>query len=123
LFCSFEGRPNILRLYGKGFTVLPGDQSWPEISGFFNLVDSTRQIIVADIHRVQTSCGFGVPLYQYVGERNYVSDFVESKGPEGLKAYMEEKNLSSVDGLPTALAQRRRIQPTLPDKAPGSLLQ
>src|SRR3982751_51947 len=28
MFCSFEGAPNILRLYGKGFTVLRGSDEW-----------------------------------------------------------------------------------------------
>lgn len=27
MFCSFTGTPNILRLYGKGRTILPGDNA------------------------------------------------------------------------------------------------
>ncbi len=29
MFCAFDGPPNILRLYGKGYTVLPGDNDRP----------------------------------------------------------------------------------------------
>lgn len=103
MFCAFDGPPNILRLYGKGRTVLPGTAEWEELSGHFTILPSTRQIIVADIHKVQTSCGFGVPLYEYLGERDHVEKWVEKKGAEGLEAYKAEKNQFSMDGLPTAL--------------------
>jgi len=103
MFCSFEKVPNILRLYGKGFTVLRGDTQWKELSEKFKIYPSTRQIIVADITKVQTSCGFGVPLYQYIGERNIHFEWAEKKGEEGLAEYIKEKNLVSLDGLPTPL--------------------
>jgi hypothetical protein len=107
MFCAFEDAPNILRLYGKGYTVLPGDPQWAGLSAHFSPGPSTRQIIVADIHKVQTSCGFGVPLYEYTGERDHVQKWAAKKGDEGLKAYQQEKNLVSLDGLPTALAKRK----------------
>lgn len=103
MFCAFEDAPNILRLYGKGYTVLPGDEQWTELSAHFSLQPATRQIIVADIHKVQTSCGFGVPLYEYTGERDHAQKWAEKKGAAGLEAYKQEKNLVSLDGLPTAL--------------------
>lgn len=105
MFCAFDGPPNILRLYGKGRTVLPGDADWNELAALFELPLATRQIIVADIHKVQTSCGFGVPLYAYTGERDHSHKWAEKKGAEGLEAYKQEKNLVSIDGLPTPLAQ------------------
>ena len=105
MFCAFDGPPNILRLYGKGHTVLPGDPEWPELSSHFNLVPAARQIIVADIFNVQTSCGFGVPYFEYLGERDHAHKWAEKKGAEGLEEYKKEKNLVSIDGLPTALSQ------------------
>ncbi len=107
MFCSFEGPPNILRLYGKGYTVLPGQAEWAELSQNFTLYPSTRQIIVADITRVQTSCGFGVPLYQYQGERDHHFKWVASKDEESMTAYVEQNNMISLDGLPTPLSRRR----------------
>lgn len=104
MFCAFGGLPNILRLYEKGYTVLLGDATWPELSAHFILLPSTRQIIVADISKVQTSCGFGVPYYQYTGERDHAQKWAAKKGIEGLEDYKKEKNLVSLDGLPTALA-------------------
>ena len=103
MFCSFEGAPNILRLYGKGFTVLPGTASWKQYAPHFKLYPSTRQIIVAGIDLVQTSCGFGVPLYNYDGERDIHFEWAEKKGDDGLHEYMQQNNLKSLDGLPTNL--------------------
>ena len=106
MFCAFDGPPNILRLYGNGYAVLPGDAEWAELSSYFTLQLSTRQIIVADIHEVRKSCGFGVPLYEHLGERDHAQKWAEAKGPEGLEAYQQEKNLVSLDGLPTPLGNR-----------------
>ena len=104
MFCSFEGPPSILRLYGKGRAILPGTKEWEDVSGHFNLLPSTRQIISAEIHQVQTSCGFGVPLYEYLGERDLHQQWAEKKGLAGLEVYKQEKNRISLDGLPTDLA-------------------
>jgi Pyridoxamine 5'-phosphate oxidase len=105
MFCAFDGPPNILRLYGTGFTVLPSDNEWAGISASFDLQLGTRQIIVADVHRVNTSCGYSVPLYNYAGERDHADKWAAKKGKEGLQQYMLENNLKSIDGLPTALAR------------------
>ena len=107
MFCAFDGPPNILRLYGSGYTVLPGDADWDSLSVHFTILPSTRQLIVADIFQVQTSCGFGVPYYAYTGERDHAYKWAQKKGADGLEDYKKEKNLVSVDGLPTALAQHQ----------------
>jgi hypothetical protein len=103
MFCAFEGPPNILRLYGHGYTILPGNEEWEILSAHFKLVLATRQIIVADIDKVQTSCGYSVPYYSYNSERNHAEKWAANKGTAGLEAYKAEKNLISLDGLPTAL--------------------
>jgi len=103
MFCSFSQIPNILRLYGKGFSVLPGSKEWDIYSHNFKIYPSTRQIIVAEIDLVQTSCGFGVPLFDYTGDRDIHFEWADKKGVEGLKQYMIEKNLKSLDSLPTDL--------------------
>ena len=103
MFCAFDGSPNILRLYGKGRTVLPGDAEWETLSAHFTLYPSTRQLIVADIAKVQTSCGYGVPLYDYAGDRQQHLEWADTLGQSGLNAYRQEHNLRSLDGLPTPL--------------------
>ena len=106
MFCAFDGPPKILRLYGKGYTVLPGDEQWAELSGQFTILPAARQIIVADIFRVQSSCGFGVPLFSYEGERDHAIKWAEKKGKAGLEEYKKEKNRISIDGLPAPIAQQ-----------------
>lgn len=101
MFCSFSEKPNILRLYGKGFTVLPSSDLWEVYAKDFTIYPSTRQIIVADVDLVQTSCGFGVPMFDYIGEREIHFEWAEKKGAEGLIQYMKEKNVKSLDSLPT----------------------
>ncbi len=101
MFCSFEGPPQILRLYGKGFTVLPGSLEWEQYAPHFKLYPSTRQLIIATIDLVQTSCGFGVPLFNYAGERDIHFEWAAKKGEDGLMDYLQQNNLKSLDNLPT----------------------
>jgi hypothetical protein len=107
MFCSFTGAPNILRLYGKGFTVLPGTKEWEEYAPHFKVYPSTRQFIIADIDLVQTSCGFGVPLFDYAGERDIHFEWAEKKGADGLVEYVQQNNLKSLDGLQTNLGLKQ----------------
>ncbi len=100
MFCSFDAAPNILRLYGKGFTVLPGTGAWEQYAPYFKIYPSTRQIIVANIDLVQTSCGFGVPMFNYCGERDIHFEWAEKKSAAGLYEYVQQNNLKSLDGLP-----------------------
>ena len=104
MFCAFQEPPSILRLYGKGRTILPDAPEWTDLYALFSPISGTRQIIVADIDRVQTSCGMGVPLYDPVGQRESLVKWADKKGKEGLQEYQQQKNAVSIDGLPTALA-------------------
>ena len=103
MFCAFEDPPNILRLYGSGYSVLPDHPEWEDLASHFTIYPSTRQLIAENVTLVQTSCGFGVPVYEYIGERDMHFKWAEKKGEAGLKAYQQENSLSSLDGLPSAL--------------------
>jgi hypothetical protein len=108
MFCAFEGSPLILRLYGRGRTVLPDDPDWAALAPRFPPTrPGVRQIIVAELNRVQTSCGFGVPEYTFGAERDGLVRWAESEGPDKLSAYQREKNVASIDGLSTPLASVR----------------
>ncbi|WP_250564874.1 hypothetical protein [Adonisia turfae] len=63
----------ILRLYGHGNVVLPSDEQWQDLAPKFPSIVGTRQIIIIDVHRVQISCGYGMPLYDYQGQRPTLS--------------------------------------------------
>lgn len=110
MFCSFDKVPNILRLYGKGFAVLRSDPLWEELAPHFNIYPSTRQIIVADITRVSTSCGYGIPVYEFKADRSILFDWAEKKGEEGIRDYIDANNLYSIDRLPTAILQDKLKQ-------------
>lgn len=104
MFCAFQGKPLILRLYGQGQVYLPKQEGWDGLaSNFTDIPPGTRQIIVATIDRVQTSCGSGVPFYEYQGQRDVLIPWAEKKGEAGVQAYHREKNMVSIDGLPTPL--------------------
>ena len=100
MFCSFDDSPNIVRLYGAGSYVLPGDDRWDGLADRFPARLGSRSIIVLDVTKVTTACGWGVPLMEQTGVRPNMDDWAEAKGPEGLLAYRAEKNAHSMDGLP-----------------------
>jgi hypothetical protein len=105
MFCAFDGPPNIVRLFGKGRAVLPVDPEWDSLIAHFTPQLGTRQIIVVDVHMVQTSCGYAVPFMDYVGERDTLDRWAEAKGEDGIVEYRREKNSFSIDKLPTPLGQ------------------
>ncbi len=100
MFCAYQGPPKILRLYGKGRITRPGDSQWDELEPLFPTLPGIRQIVIADISRVQTSCGFGIPLMRFEGHRDLLTAWAEKKGQDGLAEYRAKKNAMSIDGLP-----------------------
>jgi hypothetical protein len=104
MFCAFSGQPRILRLYGRGWTILPATAEWAQLRPLFPDHPGARQIIAAEITRVQTSCGFAVPLMEYTAQRDTLIRWAEVRDDSALDAYRQEKNRHSIDGLPTPLA-------------------
>jgi len=109
MFCAFDGPPRILRLHGRGELVLAGDERFAEVMercGFepFEVPESHRAVIVVHVTRVADSCGYGVPLMDYVGERPHQaassSKRVRVNGPDAYVAYQRDHNTTSIDGLP-----------------------
>jgi len=108
MFCAFEGAPLILRLYGHGIV------HHRDSKAFAKLLDErfggvaplgTRQIVSLKVEMVQTSCGFGVPLFTYEGERDMMDKWADKKGPDGIQTWWREHNVLSLDGLPTGLLE------------------
>jgi hypothetical protein len=95
MFCDFNDRPMILRLYGSAKVFHSRDPQWAEKLALFPNIAGSRQ--------VQTSCGFGVPLFDYVEDRDNLTTWASNKGDEGIKKYWEEKNQQSMDGKPTGI--------------------
>jgi hypothetical protein len=108
MFCAVEGPPLILRLFGRGRDLHRGTQDYAALLGAHYGGEEpagARKIVLQDIDLVQTSCGYGVPLFDYREERLTLDRWAESKGEDGLAAYRREKNVRSIDGLPTGLPE------------------
>ncbi len=103
MFCSFSEKPLILRLYGQGEVVKLGSEKWNDLIPNFIRDFGERQIILLHIESIQTSCGFGIPIFQLIEERKTLIDWSEGKDEAKLKQYWRTKNLLSIDGLPTDL--------------------
>lgn len=103
MFCSFEKVPNILRLYGNGKEIKDGDEQWDELIQLFPETSGTRQIFDITVTSAQTSCGMSIPYFEYKGEREDLNNWAAKQGKEGIKKYWQEKNLTSIDGLPTEI--------------------
>lgn len=106
MFCAVEGPPLILRLYGRGRVIARGSEEYTELlaSHFAGKEPlGARQIVRLDFDLVKTSCGYGVPFFDYSGERDTMDRWAEAKGPDGIEAYWQDKNLVSMDGLPTGM--------------------
>jgi hypothetical protein len=104
MFCAFEGDPKILRLYGHATAHHEGSEAWEAHIGRFPRLPGARQIIVMEVERVGSSCGFGVPLFDYVGQRDMLSDWAEKKSDMDIKEYWATRNNLSIDGKPTDFA-------------------
>jgi len=100
MFCSFDGRPRIVRLHGHGTVALPGDPSYEQLVALHPAHPSTRAVVLVDVERVSESCGFGVPVMEVLGERDLMRLAADKRGPDGLAAYRAERNAVSIDGLP-----------------------
>jgi hypothetical protein len=101
MFCSFSKNPLILRLYGKARVVRPTDEEWDPMHHHFPTLPGERQIIILAIESIQTSCGFGVPMFEGEKERYALVEWAIKKGDEGLIDYRETKNSMSIDGRET----------------------
>ena len=103
MFCSFMGNPLILRLYGTAKFYQPGDADWETLAADFPPYDGQRQIFEMEIESVQTSCGYAVPFYEFKEQRTRLEKWAADKGESGIHDYWEEKNKTSLDGMPTGI--------------------
>ncbi len=103
MFCAFEGKPLILRLYGRAKSYHPRDDFYQKHIDEFPKDIGARQIIKMNVEMVQTSCGFAVPLMEFKEERKILKDWSDKKGEQGIKDYWLEKNMKSLDGVETLI--------------------
>jgi Pyridoxamine 5'-phosphate oxidase len=104
MFCAFDGKPNIVRLYGHGTVLRPGHDGWGEAIAIFDgspaLDGAVRSVIVADIDRTSNSCGYAVPFMEFTADRDRLIEWADDKDDEAVQTYWATKNARSIDGLP-----------------------
>ena len=109
MFCAFEGPPRIVRLHGRGRVVWTEDPQFDDLharAGFepWTVEEARRGIVVVDVTRVSTSCGYGVPLMEHVGEREHFDlhkrKRLRNEGAERMRGRQVANNATSIDGLP-----------------------
>lgn len=109
MLCAFEGPPRILRLHGRGEPIMRSDPRFEELMDSLGFADPSapegrRSIVLVHVTRVADSCGYGVPLMSYEGQRPHLDAFatkrIRVEGPDALVNYQRDKNAESIDGLP-----------------------
>jgi Pyridoxamine 5'-phosphate oxidase len=100
MLCAFQGPPRIVRLHGRGQAVEPQDPEFAALLLHFTPASGVRAIIVVQLDRISDSCGYGVPLLRYEGDRPQLVPWSERRGAAGLDEYRRENNAASIDGLP-----------------------
>ncbi|MBU2915384.1 pyridoxamine 5'-phosphate oxidase family protein [Reichenbachiella agariperforans] len=103
MFCAFEGKPLILRLYGHAKIFHPRDEGYGAYIGQFPEIKGSRQIIEMEVDLVQTSCGMAVPFMDFKEERTELEVYWQQQGDERIHTYWEEKNTTSLDGHETKI--------------------
>lgn len=101
MFCAFEGKPVILRLYGQANAIHCGDDEWQQYIALFPEQQGARQLYLLDIDLVQSSCGMSVPLYDFVSQRDELVNWASKQGEQGIHQYWAKKNQYSLDGVAT----------------------
>lgn len=100
MMCAFEGAPRIVRLHGRGRALEPHDDEYVRLRRLYPASPEARSIVHVSLDRISDSCGYGVPVYTYEGERAQLAAWAARKGEEGLEAYQQDHNSESIDGLP-----------------------
>lgn len=100
MFCAFEGAPNILRLYGRADAVSFDEPGFTDKLALFPEFPKARSIFTAKIDRIQDSCGWGVPFYDFAGERDQLVRVNAHRSEEEWRGRRYEANAVSIDGLP-----------------------
>ncbi len=109
MFCAFDGKPLILRAYGKAHVLHQKDDDWETYSTLFPESVASRQIFILDIDFVQASCGMSVPYFDYVGDRDDLANWSIKQGKDGIEKYWIKKNQKSIDGFDTEIIERTGI--------------
>jgi hypothetical protein len=100
MFCAFDGPPKIIRLHGTGEFFGQSSQEFESLDAHFRAIRGLRGIIKISLSRISDSCGYGVPKFKYIGQREVMPKWTSQKSDEELVEYVRKNNHQSIDGLP-----------------------
>jgi predicted pyridoxine 5'-phosphate oxidase superfamily flavin-nucleotide-binding protein len=100
MFCAFEGKPNIVRIYGRAEAIPVDDPEAESMLARFPPRVGARTVVRVAVEQVSTSCGYAVPFMTFAGERPTLDEWADRRGADGITTYQAEKNATSIDGLP-----------------------
>jgi hypothetical protein len=100
MMCAFAGAPRIFRFHGRGEVLAPGHPDFTTLLAAFPVFPSVRSIIRVAVTRISDSCGYGVPRYEYRGDRDAMENWLRSKTEKEMAAYRAAHNRLSIDALP-----------------------
>ena len=105
MFCAFEGPALIVRLHGRGEVVSFDDPGFAAELARFPAIPRARSVVRVAIERVSDSCGWGVPLFDFKGEREQLLRWAEAKPFDEWAEHRRKSNAVSLDGLPALAAK------------------
>jgi hypothetical protein len=105
MFCSFDEKAEIARIYGRGAVIRPDDARWPELIANFPRLSGVRQVMEIHLESAMTSCGYGVPRMREMTARDTLEKYWITRGEEEKEKYWQSHNLRSIDGLPTGMPE------------------
>lgn len=103
MWCSFTERPIILRAFGTARTVHRACDDWDTLNGHFPAHAGARQVFDMTVEMVQSSCGYAVPLMDFVSDRSTLDQWSDNYGAQNMPTYWREKNQTTIDGHPTGI--------------------
>ncbi|KAF3191010.1 hypothetical protein TWF788_007196 [Orbilia oligospora] len=120
MFCSFDQSPRILRFFCRGRVVEHGTAEYNLLLPSLGIgeksngkgIPTARAIIYCDVFKVQSSCGYGVPLFLEGKweDRDTLNNWGQKQVDNGkLGEYQVNNNVRSLDGLP-GLRNARRMK-------------
>jgi hypothetical protein len=100
LFCAFSGPPKIVRLHGTGKFLGQNTHGFENLQAHFGELRGVRGLIEISVTRISDSCGYGVPKFEYLGQREPLTQWAIQKSDEELADYVRQNNRQSIEGLP-----------------------
>ncbi len=99
MFCAFEGPALILRLYGQAHVMQFDEPGFDAELARFPGFERARNIVTVDVDRIADSCGWGVPFYDFKGERDQLKRAIEHRTRDEWAERRYTSNAESIDGL------------------------